>query len=195
MTEKVRIRYVSWRDGRPRFEPGLHLRERGEKGFDLKHADGAWFSEIEARQWAAEKHQALSAARAVRSTPTLLKGAGYIYFLRADRLMKVGFSRNPFTRASALRTGIGAGLSSIIAVPGSRADEAAIHRVLRADRSSGEWFKMTPLAEEIALRSARAGKIVIPATDFRKPVGRPTFLSDDVGRVPVSSLKSPAVCE
>ena len=47
----VTIAYVSWRDGRPRFQPGKALRDLGYKGRDLRHEDGRWFSEGEATDW------------------------------------------------------------------------------------------------------------------------------------------------
>ena len=48
----VKIPYVTWRDGRPRFIPGKALRQRGFKGEDLRHPDGVWFSVEETGQWA-----------------------------------------------------------------------------------------------------------------------------------------------
>lgn len=51
MTATVSIKYVSWRDGRPRFQPGKSLRARGYEGKDLKHEDGQWFTFEEARRW------------------------------------------------------------------------------------------------------------------------------------------------
>ena len=34
---RIRITHVSWRDGRPRFQPSAQLREEGWKGEDLRH--------------------------------------------------------------------------------------------------------------------------------------------------------------
>ncbi|WP_371346983.1 hypothetical protein [Ancylobacter sp. IITR112] len=48
----IRIPNVSWRDGRPRFNPGPKLRKLGYKGEDLRHADGRWMSPQEAAEWA-----------------------------------------------------------------------------------------------------------------------------------------------
>ncbi|MFK0330878.1 tyrosine-type recombinase/integrase [Rhizobium sp. NPDC090275] len=47
----VKIKYVEWRDGRPRFKPGPGLRNLGYTPRDLKHRDGAWFTEGEAMDW------------------------------------------------------------------------------------------------------------------------------------------------
>jgi integrase len=48
----IRIPYVDWRDGRPRFNPGAAMRRRLKlKGQDLKRADGGWMTAEEARAW------------------------------------------------------------------------------------------------------------------------------------------------
>lgn len=43
--------HVSWRAGRPRFQPGPDLRKAGHKGHDLRHPNGRWFSRGEAVDW------------------------------------------------------------------------------------------------------------------------------------------------
>lgn len=47
----TKIKHVSWRDGRPRFQPSKVLRAAGHKGQDLRHEDGRWFTEGEALDW------------------------------------------------------------------------------------------------------------------------------------------------
>ena len=47
----VSIPHVTWREGRPRFIPGRHLRAEGFKGRDLRHDDGRWFTIDEAAAW------------------------------------------------------------------------------------------------------------------------------------------------
>ncbi|RWI96068.1 hypothetical protein [Mesorhizobium sp.] len=47
----INIKHVSWRDGRPRFQPSKTLREAGYTGKDLRHEDGRWFSRGEALDW------------------------------------------------------------------------------------------------------------------------------------------------
>lgn len=48
MADDEKIRHVSWRDGRPRFNPGRNLRIAGHKSRDLRHEDGAWYTFDEA---------------------------------------------------------------------------------------------------------------------------------------------------
>lgn len=51
MPKKSPHPHVSWREGRPRFQPDKALREAGYKGKDLRHEDGRWFSRGEAVDW------------------------------------------------------------------------------------------------------------------------------------------------
>ncbi len=49
-----KIKYISWRRGRPRFSPSKTLREQGHEGIDLRHEDGRWMSAGEALEWSRE---------------------------------------------------------------------------------------------------------------------------------------------
>ncbi|MVA23184.1 tyrosine-type recombinase/integrase [Agrobacterium vitis] len=46
-----KIRYVAWRNGRPRFNPSETLRARGHAGQDLKDEAGNWLKEAECHAW------------------------------------------------------------------------------------------------------------------------------------------------
>lgn len=64
----VKIEHVSWRAGRPRFQPGPKLRALGFKGEDLRHPEkGPWFSVDEASRWIDAKRAEIEAAIAVAS--------------------------------------------------------------------------------------------------------------------------------
>jgi len=41
---KLKVAYLKWRDGRPRWEPGPRLREKGWRGRDLKDEGGDWLT-------------------------------------------------------------------------------------------------------------------------------------------------------
>ncbi|OBQ59604.1 hypothetical protein EFV37_21995 [Mesorhizobium loti] len=58
----INIKHVSWRDGRPRFQPSKTLREAGHTGKDLRHEDGRWFSRGEAVDWSDAFSKALEKA-------------------------------------------------------------------------------------------------------------------------------------
>lgn len=66
-----RMRYIAWRDGRPRFVPGPRERALGYKGEDLKHPDGRWFGEVEAFAWSRERADEIARARAGEKPPEL----------------------------------------------------------------------------------------------------------------------------
>ncbi len=64
----VDLKRISWRGGRPRFEPSKTLRNMGLKGEDLRHADGRWFSEGECLDWdRTVLRPRIEAARALRA--------------------------------------------------------------------------------------------------------------------------------
>lgn len=72
----LRITHVSWRDGRPRFQPSVTLRAEGWRGEDLRHGPmverpghpprptGPWFTAEEVVAWVAERETAIFARRA-----------------------------------------------------------------------------------------------------------------------------------
>lgn len=60
-----KIKYVSWRNGRPRFTPSPTLRQRGYQPHDLRREDGEWMTAGEALDWSRafeREAQALKAA-------------------------------------------------------------------------------------------------------------------------------------
>lgn len=64
----VHLPRISWREGRPRFEPSPTLRDLGLKGEDLRHPDGRWFTEGECVDWlAAVLEPRIAEARALRA--------------------------------------------------------------------------------------------------------------------------------
>lgn len=72
---RIQITHVSWRNGRPRFQPGAQLRTEGWKGEDLRHGPeqhqpgrpprkiGAWFTAEECVAWVTEREKAIAARR------------------------------------------------------------------------------------------------------------------------------------
>jgi integrase len=56
--------HISWRNDRPRFQPGRALRRLGYQGQDLRHADGRWFTLEETRGFAQARAQEIAALRA-----------------------------------------------------------------------------------------------------------------------------------
>ena len=69
---KLSIRYLKWRDGRPRWEPGPTLRAKGWKGRDLKSEQGEWLelpAAIDAARSLNAEVEAWRAGGAVRRKP------------------------------------------------------------------------------------------------------------------------------
>lgn len=152
---KVRIKHVSWRDGRPRFSPGPELRMEGWRSKDLQHNDGTWFTLGEALDWSL-KFQRLyrakklprgrrrSAVRAEiedRPQSPNLETCGSIYFLWQGDAIKIGFSRKPASRLRALGTAMSAPPRIFVALPGTLRDEREWHSRLATHRLDGEWFR------------------------------------------------------
>jgi hypothetical protein len=51
----VKLPFIRWRDGRPRFHPSGRELELGFAGEDLKHEDGTWYTLQEAELWSAKR--------------------------------------------------------------------------------------------------------------------------------------------
>lgn len=51
MPKKTSHPHVSWRNGRPRFNPDQRLRAAGHKGMDLRHPNGLWYTRGECVDW------------------------------------------------------------------------------------------------------------------------------------------------
>jgi len=116
VSDEVRIKYISWRNGRPRFQPGTTMRAIGYRGQDLRHDDGRWFTVEEASAYSenlgAQARPQLEDPRTpMRPAPSLKPSpkastrnlSGFVYFLRSDTRIKIGFSRNPSKRLATLK--------------------------------------------------------------------------------------------
>jgi len=85
---KIDVPYLKLRNGRPRWEPGPHLRARGFRGQDLKDASGNWLGEGDA----IEAANAINAAVGASGAPSEKKPAAtertmsaLLRLFRADR--------------------------------------------------------------------------------------------------------------
>lgn len=89
---KVKIPYLQWRDGRPRWEPGPALRKRGLKGRDLKDGDGNWLPLGDAMKAAeALNRDAVSGRQAAPATPaaTNTLGEAWLALTRTPEFRKL----------------------------------------------------------------------------------------------------------
>ena len=96
------------------------------------------------------------------------KSASRVYFMRHDRIIKIGFSIDPAKRSQSL-----AGAVILATEPGGRRDEEALHARFCHLRLHGEWFSPGPdLIEYINRLRAKTGGKPISAfgEDHRIPI-------------------------
>lgn len=72
-----------------------------------------------------------------------------VYFIQRGDRIKIGYSTNLTTRLRALK-----GDRVLLALPGSRAHESALHELFKAHRIEGEWFR--PATEIMEFITERA---------------------------------------
>lgn len=157
--------YFVWREGRPRWSPGRHLRARGWKAVDLKDADGFFLTLAGALHRAQALNVRASESKSGTTPPPSRKEKnprepGFIYFLRVGELVKIGYSNRPTRRLKELRTAMGVEFDAFLAVRGVRADERIIHEALEKHRRHREWFVLAPAVSMLMSRSLAFGRIV-----------------------------------
>lgn len=146
-------RYYSERNGRAYWEP------RGvvPPGFEARPLGPA---SDQAASRAAELYRGMVVARKEIDGPVLTpsRRQGYVYFLVTARFVKIGFSTQPFGRASALKTGLAEEMSAFIIVKGTKADERRLHDDFAGSCVRGEWFALNPKLKD-AIATAVSGRI------------------------------------
>ena len=79
----------------------------------------------------------------VRATVRRLNRRGFIYALGNNDVVKIGFTVNPRQRMKNLRTGSPDRYKILALVPGTKADERALHAKFKKAAVAGEWFRRT----------------------------------------------------
>ena len=69
---------------------------------------------------------------------------GYVYLISDGTAYKVGYSVNPNKRVAELQTGNPRKLSLLASIPGTEADEKALHQKYISDNLLQEWFAASP---------------------------------------------------
>lgn len=95
------------------------------------------------------------------TTPPHFAAPGFIYFVRVGMRVKIGYSTNPLRRVETLRTALPE-IDSLVTVPGSIADERALHLLLYDHRLEREWFLNAPALQDVMVASLIYGRIVLP---------------------------------
>jgi len=69
---------------------------------------------------------------------------GVIYFIDDGQFIKIGFTKNPDSRAAELQVGSSRDLHIVATRPGTMRDERALHRKFAHLRHRREWFQKEP---------------------------------------------------
>jgi len=162
----IKLPYVIWRDGRPRFQPSSREQKIGFKGRDLKHADGRWFTLDEAR---AESERMLTAIKQTRESgkkfkpaPALRSAGGTVEDLLEDWLEALRADKDPDTQLSP--DTISSYAKAAIALqfkPESRAQRKKRIEKERAAETLGLDTPARPKEEFATARVAAVDKIVL----------------------------------
>lgn len=74
--------------------------------------------------------------------PSREKGGAYVYVFKCGKYLKVGVSKYPHARQHSMQSLMPYPVQLLAVKPGTRADEAAVHRALEAARAhyEREWF-------------------------------------------------------
>jgi len=64
-----------------------------------------------------------------------------IYFLKADKRVKIGYASDPSNRISQIQTSSSHVLEVLLIIDGNRDEERELHARFRNLRRSGEWFQ------------------------------------------------------
>jgi len=98
---------------------------------------------------------------------------GWVYFVRAGRAIKIGYSIGVPSRLSTLQTGHYQELELLVQVPGSLRDERRYHFLFRAFKIRREWFRSCdPILAEVE-HLKRYGKPSKKPIDAFKPEPKP----------------------
>jgi hypothetical protein len=76
---------------------------------------------------------------------------GHIYFLRHGEFVKIGFSTDYQSRCASIAANSPEATEIIAAHPGTYADEARFHRLLKSHHHRLEWYRWTPEVEALAI--------------------------------------------
>lgn len=108
---------------------------------------------------------------------------GYVYFAASNidgeqcEAIKIGFSNDPRRRVKELSTASSSTIHLVVAIPGTRADESALHEAFADHRLNGEWFAPH---EDIRALIARVYHMqsYMPSWSEMKPFPRPKRSAD-----------------
>jgi len=74
---------------------------------------------------------------------------GYIYFVRCQHYVKIGYAKDVEKRLAGLQTGNPYKLEVVATVPGTPSLERAFHKALRRKYVRGEWFELDSEVQQL----------------------------------------------
>lgn len=89
----------------------------------------------------------------------VLKVGGYVYFLRLGETVKIGYSTDPLSRLTGLRTAMSGPVTGMVFVQGTQQEERRLHSRFRKSRLDGEWFRLTSELQQLIARAAAYGRL------------------------------------
>jgi hypothetical protein len=84
-----------------------------------------------------------------------------VYFIRFGETgpIKIGYSTQVGRRVAELQTGSPEELHVVATVPGTKTDEAALHRRFKGQHARGEWYRAAPEVMACAAEMQQTGRI------------------------------------
>jgi len=158
----IKLPYVAWRNGRPRFNPGPRERELGFAGEDLRHRDrpGApWYTLEEAKAWADANAEKIADARAGVKVKPVRKSGNTMRDLLEDWLAALEKSNAaPATLASYRKA-----VRAVLWKPETR----AAARVRRVKERAAAELELEPPVKRTPEKFAAAIPAAIGAPELR----------------------------
>lgn len=140
-------------------EQGLLIKHRGEKEFWKVFGEAVkkWSWSKDDPRWEDYKKKKLQQDKAKQYQEKTIKErafikpvkndlSGFIYFIQGEcgGPIKIGYTTDLVKRLSSLQTGYPDRLELLLAFPGNRKHEKALHDKFEEYRLNGEWFRPAP---------------------------------------------------
>ena len=136
--------------------PDKYSRTKTDEGRRIKEIDGGWLILNHAKYRDTLKNDPLGNAD---------QRKGKIYFIKCDTLLKIGFSKNPWARLAALKTGMSGEVVFLGCVDGTLRDELELQKSLEKSRFNREWYNFTPeILKTLTSKGIATGSNVVATT-------------------------------
>lgn len=161
---KGKIPYYVVKGGRGYWQPTRDMRQLGFMSVACG-PDGPKAHAVAAK-WN-ERWEAQSPPKGEALGPTVApsRDVGFVYFLKTGRTVKIGFSRDPFSRVRGMSTSLADNVNWMFALKGTRAQEKQLHVRFAAYHQKGEWFRMGEPLERAIRRFLTLGRIDLGETE------------------------------